>query len=139
MKLVLDASVVVQPMIQDTYSSNAIRMFSQFQAGDVLAVPGMCTTECVNVLWKQVRFKGMLAAQAKTAITNLDALPLTQYSVSHIHTTALDIALRHQLAVYDSVYIASAKALGFPLVTVDQKQGTAASAEGVALKPVTDF
>jgi hypothetical protein len=30
-------------------------------------------------------------------------------------------------------------ALGYPLITVDQKQAAAAQAEGVALKPITDF
>jgi predicted nucleic acid-binding protein len=52
---------------------------------------------------------------------------------------ALEIGLNNQLAVYDSVHIALAEKLGLPLITVDAKQATAATASGVVLKPITDF
>jgi predicted nucleic acid-binding protein len=49
------------------------------------------------------------------------------------------MSLRHQIVVYDSVYIAIAEQVGAPLITADQKQAQAAAAEGVTLKPITDF
>ena len=52
---------------------------------------------------------------------------------------ALEIGLKHELAVYDSVYIALAEQLGHPLITDDSRQATAASAEGITLKAITDF
>ncbi|MBC8100435.1 MAG: type II toxin-antitoxin system VapC family toxin, partial [Armatimonadetes bacterium] len=40
---------------------------------------------------------------------------------------------------YDSVYIALAKHLNCPLITLDQKQASAAAQEHVTLKPITEF
>jgi len=47
--------------------------------------------------------------------------------------------LKHQLAIYDSIYIALAEKLNYPLITVDQKQAKASQAEGVTLKNIADF
>jgi len=52
---------------------------------------------------------------------------------------ALEIGLKHQLAIYDSIYIALAEKLNYPLITVDQKQAKASQAEGVTLKNIADF
>jgi predicted nucleic acid-binding protein len=47
--------------------------------------------------------------------------------------------LKHKLALYDSIYIALAEQLKYPLVTDDSKQAEAARAEGIILKLLTDF
>jgi len=52
---------------------------------------------------------------------------------------ALEIGLKHQLAIYDSIYIALAEKLNYPLITVDQKQAKASQAEGITLKNIADF
>jgi predicted nucleic acid-binding protein len=52
---------------------------------------------------------------------------------------ALEIALDNSLAVYDAGYIALALHYGYPLITIDQSQGQAATAEGVRVIPVTNF
>jgi len=41
--------------------------------------------------------------------------------------------------IYDSIYVALAKNFNVPLITVDQPQIRAAAAEGITLKPITDF
>jgi predicted nucleic acid-binding protein len=47
--------------------------------------------------------------------------------------------VQHNLAIYDSVYIALAERLGFPLITADAKQAAAAAGVGATLKPTADF
>jgi predicted nucleic acid-binding protein len=47
--------------------------------------------------------------------------------------------LTHQLAIYDSAYVALAKRSGYSLITIDLPQQRAAAAESVILKPITDF
>lgn len=42
-------------------------------------------------------------------------------------------------AIYDSIYIALAEKLNYPLITVDQRQAKASQSEGVTLKDIADF
>ena len=51
----------------------------------------------------------------------------------------IQIGLKYQLAVYDSIYIALAEKLSLPLITVDVRQEAAAKDSGITLKPITDF
>ena len=66
-------------------------------------------------------------------------LPLQMQPVYNLLPQVLQIGLAHQLAVYDSLYIALALSLNCPLVTVDDRQLQAAIAQGSAIDPITDF
>ena len=136
---IVDASVVIQRLIRDTYTEQTRALFSQLTEADNLIVPEFCLLECTNVLWKQVRFQGMAQSQAELLVNDLAALPLVIMRGRDLLQHGLQIGLRHQLAVYDSVYIALALKLNYPLITVDERQERAAAAEGVTIKALTDF
>jgi len=137
---VIDASVLLGQFVQETYTPNVLALFEQVRRDtDQLYLPEFGRLECVNVLWKQVRFQGMRQVQAERAMQDLRALPLRLVMVSDLYQNAFQIGLKHQLAVYDSLYIALAYQLGCPLLTVDQKQMKAAQVEGVSIKLITDF
>lgn len=89
-------------------------------------MPEFSLLECANVLWKEVRFRGLSQTKAEEIIVELLALPFQIVSVTQLLPRALQIGLIHQLAVYDSLYIALALDRGFPLITVDDKQLNAA-------------
>ncbi len=135
---VVDASVVIQVLIQDTHTKHARALFGQLP-GDELYVPEFCFSECTNVLWKQVRFHGMTPNDADSQVTALLALPIKSTSVKSLLPRALKIGLLYQLAIYDSLYIALAEKLGYPLITIDGRQAQAAQTLGITLKPITDF
>ena len=136
---IVDASVVVQRLIRETYTENARALFKQLTTAERLIVPEFCLLECTNVLWKHVRFQGMPQSHAENLVSDLIALPLTIIPVQGLLTRGLQIGLIHQLAVYDSVYIALAEQLNMPLITVDERQEKAARALGMTIKPLTDF
>jgi len=136
---VVDASVVIQHFIPDTYTTNADVLFDQLSKTLEIHVPEFCLLECTNVLWKQVRFNNLTLAEAKASIQDLQMLPIYVEPASLLLQRALEIGIQHQLAVYDSAYIALAERLGYPFVTVDSRQEQAARAVGLTLKPVTDF
>jgi predicted nucleic acid-binding protein len=137
---IVDASVVVQRLITDTYSQHVKTLFGGLADADIeLWVPEFCLLECANVLWKQARFSGLPEVQALQLIRDLVVLPLQVIPVSELLSNALRIGLAHDLPVYDSVYIALAAHLGYPLITVDAKQEQAAGAVGAPLKSITDF
>jgi predicted nucleic acid-binding protein len=136
---VVDASVVIERLIRGTYTPNAQALFRQLTPNDTLIVPEFCLLECTNVLWKQVRFQGMSQVQAETLLRDLRALPLKRIPAKAALSMALHVGLKHQLAIYDSAYIALAIRSRYALITIDQPQTRAAAAEGVMVKPITDF
>lgn len=138
-RFVVDASVVIQLLITDQNSNEVEALFDRVSYGDKLIVPEFGLMECTNVLWKHVRFQGLSQADAEGLVQDLIALDVTITPTIGLMPRALEIGLKYQLAVYDSVYIALASKLQHPLITIDQRQAKAAQAEGVTLKPITDF
>lgn len=136
---VVDASVVISRIIRETYTPNARALFRPTQPLNELYVPEFCRLECVNVLWKHVRFQGMSQSQAEQNIRDLIALPLKAVPVASLYMEALQIGLAHKLAIYDSIYIALAKHMKESLISIDQPQIRAALLEGVTVKAITDF
>lgn len=136
---VVDTSVVSQYFISQTYTPQARVLIARMYSGDDLYIPEFSLLECANVLWKEVRFRGLSQTNAAEIIAELLKLPFQIVSVKHLLPRALEIGLSHQLAIYDSLYIALALDLNLPLITVDDKQLNAAIAFGVAIKLITDF
>lgn len=136
---VIDASVVIEYLVSGLYTRNTQALFTQVTSIDRLIVPEFCLLECTNVLWKQVRFQGMPVLQAESLLKHLRKLPLMRVPAKAALSSALRIGLAHQLAIYDSAYVALAKLSGYALITLDQPQQRAAAAESVSLKQITEF
>jgi predicted nucleic acid-binding protein len=136
---IVDATVVAEFVISGPYTHNTRAFFRGALTGTVFTVPELCLNECTNVIWKAVRFRGMPQGQATQALQNLKKLPLKRAPTKAVLDAALDIALKHQLAVYDSLYIALALRSRNPFVTLDGKQERAARAEGVFVVPISQF
>ena len=136
---VVDTSVVVQHFILQTYTSEAEVVLNQLCLGDRLHIPEFCLIECANVFWKEVRLRGLPQREAERFIDELLAIPFEIAPVSELLPQALQFGITHQLAIYDSLYIALALRLNCPLITVDERQLNAATACGVVIKPITDF
>ena len=140
-KFVIDANVLIQAFVGE---SDSARVETILQAlakpePDMLCAPEFCILECVNILWKQVRFNGMPPAEAQRSIKEMSELPLTLLPTIDLLPRAFTIGITHQMAIYDSLYIALAESLGCPLLTVDQRQATVATLNNVLVKPITDF
>ena len=133
---VVDASVMIQYLIAQSYTPEARVLVARLYQGDQLHIPEFCLLECVNVLWKEVRFRGLPQTQAEQMVNELLALSFREMPTSHLLPRALQLGLIHQLAVYDSLYIALALSLNCPLITVDDRQSNGAIASGVTLKPI---
>lgn len=136
---IVDASVVAELIIASQYTANAQALFKGALSGDLFSVPELCLNECTNVIWKMVRNRGMPPQLALIALRDLKALPLKRAATKSVLGAALAIGLKHDLAVYDSLYIALALRTGNAFVTIDSKQEQAAMTEGVKVIPVTNF
>ncbi|HRE49284.1 MAG TPA: type II toxin-antitoxin system VapC family toxin [Aggregatilineales bacterium] len=139
MLYIVDASVVAEFLITGPHTPNAQAFFKGALNGDLFTVPELALSECTNVIWQAVRFRGMPSAQALQALRDLKALPLKRAPTKAVLGTALAIGLKHNLAIYDSLYIALALRSKNAFVTLDAKQIRAATAEGVTVIPITNF
>jgi predicted nucleic acid-binding protein len=136
---IIDASVVIQRFIQQEYTSQVRILFNHLLEGDQFYIPEFCLLECTNVIWKQVRFYGLPKEQAQLLIQDLQSIPFNVISIHSLLSSALEIGLTHQLAIYDSLYIALALQLNYPLISVDNRQVKAAINCGVTIIPIMDF
>jgi predicted nucleic acid-binding protein len=76
---------------------------------------------------------------AKNLLRTLKVLKLRRAPMKRLLNQSLEIALNNTLAVYDSGYIALALRYGYSLISIDQPQIRAASAEGVTLISITQY
>jgi predicted nucleic acid-binding protein len=137
---VVDTSVVMKILLkeEDTPYARGL-MRSGLVSDNELIVPDFCLLECANVIWKHVRLFGIPADTGRRLISELMGFPLEIMLSADFIADAYQIGLAHNLAVYDSIYIALARSLDCPLITVDARQAAAAQAEQVTLKAITDF
>jgi predicted nucleic acid-binding protein len=138
-RYVVDTSIVVQRFVVDSFTPQVKALFSQLQTGVELVIPEFCLLECTNVFWKQVRFQGMTVSEAESLTSDLLAAPLRVEWASSLLQQALQIGTVHQLAIYDSIFIALAQQLDVPLISVDERQVRAAIAQNVTIKPISEF
>lgn len=139
---VIDTSAFVQGFIRDTYTARVLTVFQRVDVLNqvILNMPEFCLVECANVIWKQVHlYQTIDAEEAKKRLANVRALTVKTHTSFSLLPRALDIALDHQLAVYDTIQLALAETLQLPLITTDEKQARIATTVGVTLKPITDF
>jgi predicted nucleic acid-binding protein len=137
---VVDTSILIQGFITDIHSARAKTLiFSVVGKSNTAHILNFGRVECVNILWKRVRFNNLPLADAESILDNIKATPLRIHDEEPYLHRALQIAAAQELAAYDSVYLALAEDLGFALITDDSKQAQAAIQMGLTVKPITDF
>lgn len=138
-RYIVATSIIVQALTVVKHTAHVKALFRGLTNADELLIPEFCLLECTNVHWKHVRFQDLSLFDAELLVEDLVDLPLTVQYVTTLLKSGLRIGVKHQLPLYDSVYIAMAKHFNIPLITDDIKQGQVAVLEGVVLKAITDF
>ncbi len=138
---VIDTSALMQIYVQDSYTQNAHALIARLVQEDEfdLHYLEIGLAESINVLWKHVKWKNIAHQAAKQAVADLQALPLIIHPIKRYLDGAFDLSVAHDLAVYDALYIVTARHLNLPLITADQKQSRIALEAGVAIKALGDF
>jgi predicted nucleic acid-binding protein len=120
MKYVLDSSVAVKWVLAEQDTDKALRLRDAYRQGQhELIAPDWFYLEVMNVLGKAAARKTITvqAAIQNQALILLDA-PALHASVP-LASTAFQLALQHQRAVYDCLYLALALQEKCELVTAD--------------------
>jgi predicted nucleic acid-binding protein len=110
--IVVDASVVVDALVGTAGTHTRL-------AGEDLAAPHLLDAEVANALRSRNRTGDLDADSAQRALIDLRALELERFS--HTHLLGRVWELRHNLTVYDALYVALAEILEVPLVTLDTR------------------
>lgn len=119
---VLDVSVAAKWFLRDeTLLAQADAILTQFGTGALsLVAPAYLHDEAANIFRTAVRRGRLSARQARAHDAALLALDIVIVEATGARrVAALDLALAHDIAYYDALYLQVAQELGFPLLTAD--------------------
>jgi len=120
-RYVIDASVGVKLVLDEPGSDDAHALLARV-ADDPrgrIYVPDLFWAECANVLWKHVKRLQLAKERAAENLSRLLALPVTELRTRELASTALRLAIEHDISAYDATYVAAAEHADAPLVTAD--------------------
>ena len=127
--LVLDASIAAKwflPVADEPYANEAKDLLHAYDEGKVgFAAPDVFWPELGNVFAKAARRGRISHAHAEVAILQAQNLTIRLLPSVHLLSSALKIALVHQRALYDSLYVATAMMIGKDFITADEKLANA--------------
>jgi predicted nucleic acid-binding protein len=131
-RFVVDASVALKWLslfAMEPFVDRAKRLLDRGAAGEIRRlVPDLFWLEVGNVLCKAVRRRNCDVIEANEALREMQQLPLKTASSVRLVNSAQRITIQYGRSIYDSLYVALAKASGSQLVTADEKLANALAA-----------
>jgi predicted nucleic acid-binding protein len=120
MKYVLDSSVAAKWVLPEKDSDKAIRLRDNYRQGiHQLITPDWFTLEVMNILGKAAARKIISPALALQDLADVLRDAPVFFPSLPLANSALQLALKHQRAVYDCLYLALAQQEICDLVTAD--------------------
>ena len=131
MATVIDTSVMASQLLRDEEHSNHAKMIIGQLDDDDMIVPRIFWYEIRHVLLKAWRTGRINQANFEACLLELrDKFSLLEDS-EHDETKTLDLALQHNLSIYDASYLETALRNKAGLATFDSSLAKAASNEKV--------
>ena len=116
MSLVIDASIGIQWVVQESGSTRAIKLLDRSPV-----VPSLFFAECANILWKKVERSELSAEGAGERAAALTTAVLDIVPDTDVFEHALELACQLRHPAYDCIYLATARLRQMPLVTADRR------------------
>lgn len=130
MLYVIDAGVVVKWFIPEDDSDIAHELLTRYLQGlDTLIAPDLLVSECSNVFWRRQRQGDITLEEATESMADLLALNIPLTPASSLVHDALQLAIRHERTVYDSLYLTLSEERNCPVITADERFFNAVGAE----------
>lgn len=128
MKLVLDASFAIAWAAGELEQSPAVNEFAdRVVAGTVqMHAPELFVAETGNAIWKHIRRGLRTLDDGMEMFRSVMEMPIELHRHRDLMTTAMDLALRRGVSVYDALYVAVALKQLLPLFTADRRLAAAA-------------
>jgi predicted nucleic acid-binding protein len=123
---VVDASVVLKWLLAEPSAQAEALLEKHLNGGDPLVAPELLYYEIANVLVTKTK---LTAQETSELFGYFMDLQIEAYSLgADEYKTAIDLAHRYKLSVYDAAYLGLAMALDTRLVTADRRPATRAAA-----------
>ena len=132
MAFVLDCSVTMTWVFPDEATEATNALLESLAEGNAL-VPSLWPVEVGNVLLAASR-RGRVATEEWSRVRDIiEALPIRidPVSLPRVLGTSLSLAHRHNLSLYDAMYLELAIRMRMPLATLDRTLGAAGRAAGI--------
>ena len=130
-EFVLDASFALCWCFDDEATPQTESTLTSLENQEAIAwVPAIWRYEMLNGLGKGVTRGRLTRDKALLFWQEVQALPVRVADVA-VNETLLELALKHNLSVYDACYLSLTQARRLPLATVDGKLQQAAEGVGV--------
>jgi predicted nucleic acid-binding protein len=134
---VLDASVAAKWVLPEPDGAAALRMLDRHLAGEIsLIAPDLLLAEVASLLSKRHRRKQISAEQASEAFRLLTRFAPRLFDTRPRLDRALDLPLRHQMSLWDCVYLALALERSCAFLTSDRRLFRAGAGRHPALRLV---
>ena len=137
--IVLDASFIVKLVLEEDGSGVAEKLFREWvRRGEQVVTVDIALSETLNALWKHyLFFKDINLDALREALKDLLILwnKLTIVSTQEVAEDSLELAVKENIAIYDSLYIALAQHYMAALATFDTKQREKALKLGLKTYP----
>jgi predicted nucleic acid-binding protein len=133
MDFILDASFALRWCFEDEATAGSEAVLTQIQnQTDTAWVPGIWPYEMLNGLGKGIS-RGRIERQKGFLLwREILALPIRVVEIP-VNEALLELALKHNLAVYDASYLSLAVARNLSIATGDGKLATAAQSVGLEI------
>lgn len=135
MAFVVDASATLAWCFQDEATDWSRALLQRVRNGESVRVPAHWTTEVANGLLVALRRKRLDLDDVRGLTADLQQLPIeAEAALSLIAAQrVLDLAVQHNLTVYDAAYLDLVIRLSLPLASLDTDLCSAAAAAGISI------
>jgi predicted nucleic acid-binding protein len=119
--IVVDSSVVAKWVLPEADSNQARRLITEVpMKGERLFVLDLALTETANAIWKRYHQHLIAVEETRLLLSRLLRTPVDVKASTALLASGLEIAVKYDRAVYDSLFVALAEELGLPGVTADE-------------------
>jgi predicted nucleic acid-binding protein len=119
---VVDCSLAAKWMLPEPGRAPALELFRRYSSGEItLLAPDLLLAEFASLMARRTRRKMLSREQAHHAFALMERYAPRLFDMRPRLSRALDLSLRHQLSLWDCVYLALAAEHDCPLLTSDQR------------------
>jgi predicted nucleic acid-binding protein len=119
---VLDCSVAAKWVLPEPGRAPALELYRRYASGEILLIaPDLLLAELASLVAKRNRRKLMSAERAYQAFALMTRYGPRLFDMRPRLARALEMSLRHQLSLWDCVYLALAAEHDCPVLTSDQR------------------
>jgi predicted nucleic acid-binding protein len=119
---VLDCSVAAKWVLPEPNRAAALHLFERYASGEIsLIAPNLLLAEFASLLTRRCRRKQISAEQAREGFQLMSRCAPRLFDTRPWLFRALDLSLRHQMSLWDCVYVALAVEHHCALFTADRR------------------